>query len=564
MNRKLLSLLISLTLLLGTVLCTLPACTTTTPLGPPIGTISDTTADTTPGTSPESIVILYENDVHCAVDGYAKLAAMKTEMAAAYDHVGVVSVGDYVQGGSLGAVSQGEYIIDLMNLVGYDAVALGNHEFDYRLPRLMELAAKMLTKPTCCNFRVIGEENSVFDAYTMVTYGELDIAYVGVTTPSTITSSAPGQFKDEDGNYVYTFNVNTLYDTVQSSIDAAREAGAEYVVALTHIGYEEDDQYEDVVDLIENTSGLDVVLDGHSHTVIEGMTVKDEDGRDVRLSSTGTKFEYIGKLTIEDGEIDTALVKTETYEKTDERLTARIAAINEEYAELGNRKIGVSDVDLITHDADGNRLVRQAETNLGNLCSDAFRLITGADIGYVNGGGIRAPIAAGDVTFNDILSLYPFNNQVVVCELSGQALLDMLEVCFFGYPEEDGSFPHVSGVTFSVDTSIPTSVQMDENGVFTGMGGAYRVYDVRVLDSESGEYLPLDLGKTYTLASHNHLILEQGGGMSMLEGVRILQNDGTLDVELMERYITENLGGHIGQEYREVRNAITFTEGQPQ
>ena len=149
MNQKHISLLLSLVLLLGAVLGLLPACTP-----------SETPDTTVPS---ENIVILYENDVHCAVDGYAKLAAMKTEMASAYEHVGVVSVGDYVQGGSLGAVSQGEYIIDLMNLVGYDAVALGNHEFDYRLPRLMELAAKMRTKPTCCNFQAVGEEYSVFD-----------------------------------------------------------------------------------------------------------------------------------------------------------------------------------------------------------------------------------------------------------------------------------------------------------------------------------------------------------------------------------------------------------------
>ncbi len=180
----------------------------------------------------------------------------------------------------------------------------------------------------------------------------------------------------------------------------------------------------------------------------------------------------------------------------------------------------------------------------------------------VNGGGLRDAIAAGDLTFNDILSVYPFNNQVVVCEITGQALLDMLEMALANYPEEDGSFPHVSGVTFSVNTSIPTSVQMDENGVFTGMGGAYRVSGVRVLDSASGEYLPLEANKTYTFASHNYLILEQGGGMSMFKDVPILQNDGMLDVELLEIYIVDHLGGHIGEECRDVKNAITFTEGK--
>ena len=95
-----------------------------------------------PADKVESIAILYENDVHCAVEGYSKLAAMKSELKSSYDHVGVVSSGDFVQGGTLGAVSKGEYIINLMNKVGYDAIALGNHEFDYLTRYLYEYNAE--------------------------------------------------------------------------------------------------------------------------------------------------------------------------------------------------------------------------------------------------------------------------------------------------------------------------------------------------------------------------------------------------------------------------------------
>ena len=140
--------------------------------------------------SSDDIVILYENDVHCAVEGYSKLSAMKKELKQTYEHVGVVSCGDYIQGSSLGAISRGEYITELMNLVGYDAVTLGNHEFDFRLDRLEELVAMMATKPVCCNFREIGEDTSYFDPYKIVSYGEVDIAYIGITTPSTISRTA--------------------------------------------------------------------------------------------------------------------------------------------------------------------------------------------------------------------------------------------------------------------------------------------------------------------------------------------------------------------------------------
>ena len=509
----------------------------------------------------ETIVILYENDVHCAVEGYSKLAAMKNELSEDYEYVGVVSSGDFVQGGTLGAVSRGEYVVSLMNLVGYDAVTLGNHEFDYKLARLGELAELMNTKPISCNFQEIGTSKSYFEPYSIVSYGDVDIAYIGITTPSALSSSSPAQFKDENGEYIYTFNVDTLYDVVQANIDSAKEDGADYIIALSHIGYEEDEQYEDARDLIENTDGFDVVLDGHSHSVIENMKIDDEGGNEVILTSTGTKFENIGKLTISGETITTELIETESYTNTDASVDAKLAEINEAYSALGNRKIGDSEIELITHDGD-KRLVRTTETNLGNLCADAIKTVTKVDIAYVNGGGIRAPIEIGEVSFNDIFSVFPFNNQIVVAEMTGQKIRDMLEMSLMNYPAEDGSFPHVAGLTFSVNKSIPTSVKTDENTVFTGASGEYRVYDIKVLNEDTGEYEPIKLDGTYSFASFNYFVLDQGGGMSMFDGVKILKNDGMLDVEALETYITENLGGVIGEEYAEVDNRITFTDGE--
>ena len=509
----------------------------------------------------DTVVILYENDVHCAVEGYSKLAAMKNELSETYTNVGVVSVGDFVQGGTLGAVSKGEYIVNLMNKVGYDAIALGNHEFDYQLPRLNELNAMSNTKFISCNFQKIGEDKTYFEPYTIVSYGNVDVAYIAITTPETINSSSPAQFKNDKGELIYTFNESKLYDIVQTNINAAETAGADYVIALSHIGYDESGNLADITDVIENTDGFDVVLDAHSHSVIEEKVIKDKSGDDVLLTSTGTKFEYIGKLTIKNGAFDTELVEVESYTKTDPVVDAYITEINENYAQLGNRKIGESKVEFITHDKDGNRLVRNAETNLGNFCSDALRVMTAADMSFVNGGGLRAPMEAGEVTFNDIFSVFPFNNQIVTAEISGQILIDFLEMAVMNYPEEDGSFPHMSGVTFSVNKSIPTSVKVDANGFFEKVDSAYRVYNVKVLDKTSGEYKALDPNGKYILAGFNYFLLDFGGGMTMFKDAKILDAEGTLDVELLENYIVEHLGGVIGEEYAEVKPNISFTDG---
>lgn len=508
----------------------------------------------------QEIVILFESDVHCSVDGYAKIAALKDEISDDAEYVGVVTSGDFVQGGSLGIVSKGEYIINIMNLIGYDAVGLGNHEFDYKTERLHELVNKLDSTVVCSNYKKIGEEKSVFNPYIIVPYGDTEVAYIGIITPDTLTSSSPAQFKNEEGQYTYSFCADTLYENTQKSIDAAKKEGADYIIALAHLGTEYVFEQWSAQTLIQNTTGLDVVLDGHSHSVVEGMVVNDKAGNDVIVASTGTGFANIGKLTLSDGAIKTELVPTQTYEKTDEEITKYIATINEEYAKLGERKIGVSEVNLTTLDEQGNRIIRNAETNLGDFCADAYREITGADIGFINGGGIRNDIDTGDITFNEILGVFPFTNKTCISEVTGQQIVDMLEYGLVFYPEENGSFQHVSGIKFDFDPQIKHSVMLDENQEFVSVEGARRVSDVKVLNQKTGMYEPIALDKKYTLASHSYLLMEYGGGATMFKGAKLLSDTGILDVELLESYITENLNGVIGGEYAQSQNRINILD----
>lgn len=511
----------------------------------------------------DTVTILFENDVHCAVDGYSKLKAYKEELLKTNTYVGVVSSGDYVQGSSLGAISQGEYMVETMNLVGYDAMALGNHEFDFKLTRLTELYAEMNTKPVCANFRSVAENKTFFEPYTMVSYGDIDVAYIGVTTPETLNSSAPSQFKDENGNYTYTFSSDNLYSTVQEYIDDAKENGADYIIGLTHLGTENVYEQWSAQTLVKNTRGFDVLLDGHSHSVVEGMNVTDKSGEEVLIASTGTKFQYIGKLTIDNGNFETELIPVSEITATDAEVDAYIQKINEEYAELAKRKIGVSEVLLRDYDDEGNRLIRNTQTNLGDFCADAFRVVMDADVGLMNGGGIRDSIKPGDVTFNDLISVYPWNNLVCVSEVTGQQLADLLEYCMRFYPVEAGVYQQVSGLTFTLKAYIPTPVVVDNENNFIKVEGERRVSDLKVLNKETGEYEPIDLEKTYTVASHAYLLSDHGEGTTMLEGSRIISNTGMLDVELLEEYIVDCLGGVIGKDYAESRGRVTVLEEAP-
>ena len=491
------------------------------------------------------IIILYENDVHCEIDGYSVLSALRNELKQEHAYVGIVTSGDFLQGGSLGSISKGEYIVRLMNLVGYDAIALGNHEFDYGLDRLYELADMLNTKPICANFKKVGE-GECFEPYSIVSYGDVKVAYIGITTPNTPEkTSFPTQFVDENKNPIYTFCKDDLAAVVQKNIDDARAAGADFVIALSHLGDEKEVGYN-AIDLVRETVGFDVVLDAHSHSVIASQTLVDKGGNEVIYTSTGTKFANIGKLTISGDKITTELISLENYNKKDPTIDAAITQIRAEYAEVGNKKIADCDFNLITHDSAGNRLVRITETNLGNLIADAFRNVLGADIAYFNGGGIRSDIKAGKISYNDLLNVLPFNNTGVVVEVNGATVLKMLNAAVSKWPEENANFPHVSGVTFAVNTLEEASS---------------RVYDVQVLNSETGAYEPLDLDKMYRVASNNFILLECGDGMTMFEGAKVVSDTGILDVEILEKYITNNLDGVIDEKYARVSLHVIFTEG---
>ncbi len=508
-----------------------------------------------------NIVILFESDVHCNVDGYTKIAALKTEEQAKGNTVAVVSCGDFIQGGTLGAFSKGQYIIDIMNSVGYDVATLGNHEFDYSIPILEDLMNQLNAEVISCNYVALPDKTTVYAPYTILSFGDTDIAFVGITTPESITKTTPKYFTDDNGEYLYDFCGEYLYDTVQNSVDSALADGADYVVALSHLGTEYVTERWTAQETAKNTKGIDVMLDGHSHSIIEKDTIPNMDNNDVLISSVGTKFEKIGKLTISpNGDMTTELINTADYENTDASVDETVKIVQEEYAAEGEKVIGHSDVKLSTYDDNSNWIIRSEEANIGNFCADAYRAVLDADIGLMNGGGIKEDIEAGDVTYNDILAVLPWENTICTAEATGQMILDLLEYSVKAYPETSGSFQQVSGIRFSYDPNIPTPVKLDEKGVYVGIDGERRVWKAEILNKETKEYEPIDPDGLYTVASTSYLLKDSGGGNTIFDNAEIIDDADLIDTSVIREYIQDYLGGTIGEEYKYTENRINIAE----
>ena len=511
----------------------------------------------------QDVMILFTSDVHCGIEsnfGYAGLAMVRDAYKNAGYHVLLVDNGDSIQGEPVGTMTTGEANVKLMNAVGYDIATMGNHEFDYGMDRFFELS-KMANFPyISCNFNKGGELQ--FAPYVIKEFDGVKIAFVGITTPKTLTSSTPKYFQDENGNFIYGFFEDEtgegLYNAVQKAVDDARAEGASIVIAMAHLGNELECSPYTYADVIANTTGIDALLDGHSHDT-NHVEMRNKARETVLRQGCGTKLEGVGylKIAAKNGAMKAGVMMwnnddfnaTQLYQ-LDTDVTKAVAeateTLNAKLAEVVAKtdvELTINDPVAVTEDGKAVRIIRNAETNLGDLCADAYRYVSGADIAFVNGGGIRVSIKEGDITLNDILKVHPFGNALCVCEATGQQILDALEFGAKDVPGEFGGFLQVSGLTYEIHTSVPSSVKLDDKGLFAGVEGEYRVKNVMV----GGE--PLDMEKIYTLASHNYMLQGQGDGYTIFEDNVYTQESVMLDNQVLITYITEGLNGVVGAEY---------------
>jgi 2',3'-cyclic-nucleotide 2'-phosphodiesterase (5'-nucleotidase family) len=292
---------------------------------------------------------------------------------------------------------------------------------------------------------------------------------------------------------------------------------------------------------VNKTRGIDVVLDGHTHEIIEGAKVKNLDGKEILVTQTGTQFAHVGKLLImPDGNITTHLIKTKEIPYEDARITAATDSIRQKVKAVTSKVVGHTDYMLVVSDANDQWVVRGDETNAGDLVADAYRYAMKADIGIENGGGIRNNIKAGDITYGDVIGMLPYDNTLRRISVTATQLKDMLTRCTAMVPKLDGNFPQCSGLRFTIHSKSHT------------------VSDIEVQQAD-GSYAPIDMNRTYSVAltDYNH---DGGGLFECFKKCPVLQESTLRYYEALSDYISKVLGGNTGKVYAQPQGRIKIVK----
>ena len=497
------------------------------------------------------IVILHTNDVHGAIGEYAKVAALKQAYQAAGAYVLLADAGDFIQGDPTVSASQGKTAIELMNLAGYDVAAPGNHEFDYGYPNLKTLAGEADFPILAANVRY-DNAAALGDQTTFTTTDGKKIGIFGLDTPETATKAHPDKIKG-----VSFLAAQEMFDCAQAQVDALKADGCDYIICLGHLGIDAESTGNRSIDLLEKVTGIDVFIDGHSHSTLEEIKeATNGTGKvgDTVLTSTGTKLANVGMVDISpDGTISTSSLATSELTVTpDAKVAARAEEIQKEIDADYGTVFAKTEVAL-----DGEKAnVRTGETNLGDLIADAMLwqaglLDEGVDAAVTNGGGIRASIAAGDITKKDINTVLPFGNTLYVVKVTGAELLEALEASTYCTPEAIGGFPQVAGIEFTVNTGA----QFDTKELYPGSTYGKPASINRVMiQTVGGEAFNPE--ETYTIVT-NDFMGAGGDTYYAFKAASSGYDSGVPLDEVVMDYITSELKGVVSKaQYGETDNRI--------
>ena len=522
------------------------------------GNPGDQTASGNPGTEGTKLVILHTNDMHGYMQasdtclGIVAVAQLKKDYQQQGYDVLLMDAGDYLQGSSFASFTQGESVVEVMNAAGYDVAALGNHEFDYGSDVLEKRISEMNFPAVAANITVDATGEPFIQQNAVFTLSDgTKVGVFGLDTPSTATTSAP---KNTAG---LTFaQREELYAAAQAQIDELKGQDCSIIVCVGHLGEEASNEGNNAENVVANTSGLTVMIDGHDH-LVENQTVKDKDGKDVLIAETGYYLKNIGVLTYENGQFTDSLVEVGTYTGSDPELEKMVAEETAEIEATMQEVVAVTDFDLYGEAAPGNRT---QETTMGDLASDAmYWQVTQAagsapDAVVLNGGAIRASIKAGEIKLLDIHNVFPFNNQLCTVEVTGAQLLEALEAATQSSPDPMGAFPQVYGIKYTLDTTVP----YEKGELYPGTtyyapaapGTRITIHEVAGKD--------FDPEATYTIATNEFVATGGDTYYCFAEaGATTMVYVGYLDYEALLNYMKTELEGTIPEIYEEVQGRIT-------
>ena len=512
-------------------------------------------------------VILHTNDVHGSIELYAKVAAMKGDYEARGAQVILADAGDYSQGTVYVSVNKGKDAVTMMNAAGYDVATIGNHEFDYGYAQLKSNLDSAAFKVVCAN--VLQDGSPVFDAYTMINKGGVQVAFVGLETPEAQTKANPALIQG------LTFLAgDEMYAAVQTQVDAARTAGADIVIVLTHLGVDSSSEPNTSYDLYKKVNDIDFIIDGHSHTVM----TKGPEGEPIQ--STGTALNNIGVITIDNAtkkiesnelipiwhteEVDGKEVPVYDYTKSDETVANAAKAIIDPIDADYDQKFAESAVDLNGAKAPGNRT---EETNLGDLITDAMMWAIktkapGVDmnnaVAITNGGGIRAAIAKGDITKKDVNTVLPFGNTLAVVYVKGSELLEALEVSTYCTPKSLGGFPQFAGM----EVELNTACEYDANDTTYPGSTYFGPKSINRITIKTVNGKAFDKDATYAVITNN--FLAAGGDTYYAFAAAQTQFDTGLPLdEILMEYITVELNGVVTDKYAAPQGRLTIVNNPP-
>ncbi len=448
------------------------------------------------------LVILHTNDTHggdVAVKGdsigTAGVAKLKEQYKAAGADVLLISAGDVIQGDPLVNLSKGETAIDFMNLASYDLMTPGNHEFDYGYNNLLERESQANFPFVSANILDKTSGQPVFEPYKIFNASVGKVGVFGLTTPESLTKANPKNVAS------LSFPAgDDMYKIAQEQVDTLKAAGCVKIIAVGHLGTDEGSAPNTSTDVIQHVTGIDLFIDGHSHSVIPSQKV----GSTI-LTSAGSKLEEVGVVTMDQSSIESHLISAHDYNEVDGSIDAKINTVSKAIDEALSDTFATTEVLL-----DGNRSpgVRTQETNLGDFAADAMLWAANQAVGegtvdaaITNGGGIRESIQVGPITMKDMKTVFPFGNTISTLKITGHQLLEVLEASTYSTPDSLGAFPQVAGISFTINTGISyTPGAQYPNSTYYGPAKpGSRVTDVMIAGA------PLDLNKTYTIATNDFL-----------------------------------------------------------